>query len=59
MRKKFSLPFSFSRPTFQPIFELSIGIDMNAIANPSVNAGTQFITVDRNIIANSNVKLAI
>ena len=59
MRKKFSLPFSIPMPTFHPIFELSIAIDMNAIANPSANAGTQSITVDRNIIANSNVKLAI
>ena len=56
MRKKFSLPFSISMPTFQSIFELSIGIDMNAIANPNVKSGTQFIAVDRNIIANSNVK---
>ena len=59
MRKKFSLPFSFSMPTFQPIFELYIGIDMNAIANPNVKSGTQFIAVDRNVIANLNVKLSI
>ena len=59
MRKKFSLSYSIFLATFQPIVELSIAIDMNAIANPSVKAGTQFITVDRNIIANSNVKLAI
>jgi len=45
--------------TFQPIFELSIAIYMNAIANLNVKLGTQFIAVDIHIIANSNVKLAI
>ena len=59
MRKKISPPFSISMPTFQPIFELFIGIDMNAIANPNVKSGTQFIAVDRNVIANLNVKLYI
>jgi len=59
MHKKFSLPFSISMPTFQSIFELSVGIDMNVIANPNVKSDTQFIAVDRNVIANLNVKLSI
>ena len=59
MRKKFSLPFSIFLVTFQPIFELSIGIDMNAIANPNVKSGTQLIAVDRNVITNLNAKLSI
>ena len=59
MRKKFSLPFSIFLVTFQPIFEISIEIDMHAIANSNIKLGTQFIAVDRNVIANSNVKLTI
>ena len=56
MRKKFSLPFSIVLFTYQPIFEISIEIDMHAIANFNVKLGTQFIALDRNVIANSNVK---
>ena len=59
MHKKLSLPFSIFLVTFQPIFELSIAIDMNAIANLNVKLGTQFTAEDINAIANSNAKLAI
>ena len=54
-----SLLFSIFLVTFQPIFELSIAIDMNAIANSNVKLGAQFIVIDRNVIDNSNVKVAI
>ena len=56
---QFSLLSSIFLVTFQPIFELSIAIDMNAIANSNVKLGAQFITVHMSTIANSNVKLAI
>ena len=59
MRKKFSLPFSIFLVTFQPFFEISIAIEMNAIANLNVKLGTQFTAEDINAIANSNAKLAI
>ena len=56
---KLSLLFSIFLVTFQPIVELSIAIDMNAIANSNVKLGTHFITVYLSAIVNSNIKLAI
>lgn len=56
---EFPLPFSIYLVIFQLIFGLCNVIDMNAVANPSVKLGTQFIAVDINIMAKSNVKLGI